>query len=484
MVGESKRSARGPSIGVALLLSMMLIGLSVGTAHADGVLVSGNQNCAQLIPGSPELRINAPADGVFTDGTLTVTIDVRTLANDSETLDHPGNQTGSQVFDFSATGGTVIGVVVKGGSNANFYDYRPAGVTSDTGLHAPLGAGPGGNKFFGLSHISFCYLVKASPTIVTQVSSASITIGGSVTDTATLSGGNSPTGTITFNVYGPNDATCSGTATLVSTETVSGNGNYTSDPFTPSAPGTYRWIASYSGDANNNPATTACNDANETVVVNKAQPGIVTQVSSASITIGGTVTDTATLSGGVNPTGTITFNVYGPNDATCSGTATLVSTETVSGNGNYTSDPFTPTAVGTYRWIASYSGDANNESATTACNDPNETVVVSKAQPGLTTAPNVLPNDQATLTGLVNPSGGTITFELYLTDDCTDTATTFGPFTVNANGTFGSNNTTVLVSADTVVSWIVTYSGDANNAGATSGCTAEQADIDFTPLAA
>jgi hypothetical protein len=86
------------------------------------------------------------------------------------------------------------------------------------------------------------------------------------------------------------------------------------------------------------------------------------------------------------------------------------------------------------------------------------------------------------LTGLVNPSGGTITFDLYLTADCSDTPTTFGPFAVNADGTFESNNTTVLVTADTVVSWIVTYSGDANNAGVTSGCAAEQADVDFTPL--
>ena len=219
-------------------------------------------------------------------------------------------------------------------------------------------------------------------------------------------------------------------------------------------------------------------------MVNKAQPGIVTLVSNASITIGRSVTDTATLSGGNSPTGTITFTVFGPDDADCSGTGTLVSTETVNGNDDYTSDSFTPGAPGRYRWIASYSGDANNDAATTACNDPGETVVVSKSQPRMTTAPNVLPNDEATLAGLVNPSGGTITFALYLTADCSDTPTEFGPFDVNANGTFESSNTTVLVTADTVVSWIVTYSGDANNEGATSGCTDEQADIDFTPLAA
>jgi Bacterial Ig-like domain (group 3) len=477
MVFESTKRWKVPSISIILVLAILSIGLLASPAGADGTVLPGNQNCAQLIPGSRELRVDPAAEGTFTDGTLTVVIDIRTLAADVN--DHPGNQTGSQVFDFTATGGTVLGVAVKGGPNTNFYDYRPNGVTSGTGLHAPLG--PGG-KFSGLSHISFCYVVKANPTIVTQVSNASITIGGSVTDTATLSGGNNPTGSITFTVFGPDDANCSTAGTVVSTETVNGNGNYTSDPFTPGAPGTFRWIASYSGDAQNNPATTACNDANETVVVNKAQPGIVTQVSSAEITIGGSVTDTATLSNGVNPTGSITFTVFGPDDANCSTAGTVVSTETVNGNGNYTSDPFTPGAPGTFRWIASYSGDANNAAATTACNDANETVVVKKAQPTMTTAPNVLPNDKATLSGLSNPSGGTITFDLYLTADCSDNPTTFGPFNVNNNGTFESNNTTVLVTADTVVSWIVTYSGDANNEGATSGCTAEQADIDFTPL--
>src|SRR5574341_539600 len=39
---------------------------------------------------------------------------------------------------------------------------------------------------------------------------------------------------------------------------------------------------------------------------------------SAPIVVGsGTISDTATLAGGYNPTGTITFNLYGPNDASC-----------------------------------------------------------------------------------------------------------------------------------------------------------------------
>jgi hypothetical protein len=275
------------------------------------------------------------------------------------------------VFDFTASGGSVIGTAVKGGPNTNFYDYQPNGVSSGTGLHAPVSSN---GKFSGLSHISFCYVLKAKPTIVTQVSNASITIGDSVFDTATLSGGN-------------------------------------------------------------------------------------------------------------NPTGTITFNAYGPDDADCSGAAAFTDTETVNGNGDYPSDPFTPDAVGTYRWIASYSGDANNEAVTTACIDANETVLVKKAAPDLVTAPDMLPNDSATLSGLVNPSGGSITFKLFLNADCSGAPAYVEPDqTVGANGSFVTSNTTVKVTADQTVSWIVDYSGDANNEAASSDCSDEQVVMDFTPL--
>jgi hypothetical protein len=44
-------------------------------------------------------------------------------------------------------------------------------------------------------------------------------------------------------------------------------GTATSADFTPTAPGTYLWTASYSGDVNNNPASSPCNDANESVTI-------------------------------------------------------------------------------------------------------------------------------------------------------------------------------------------------------------------------
>jgi hypothetical protein len=51
---------------------------------------------------------------------------------------------------------------------------------------------------------------------------------------------------------------------------VTGAGNYGSGDFKPSAPGLYRWIAAYSGDAANDAAAGHCNDTGESVLVTAA----------------------------------------------------------------------------------------------------------------------------------------------------------------------------------------------------------------------
>src|SRR3989442_3564456 len=93
----------------------------------------------------------------------------------------------------------------------------------------------------------------------------------------------------------------------------------------------------------------------------------------------------AHLTLGTNPTGTITFTLNGPNDATCTVVA-FTDTKLVSGNADYTSSSFTAIQAGTYRWIASYSGDLNNNAAgPTACAAAAEAVEVTKASPALST---------------------------------------------------------------------------------------------------
>jgi hypothetical protein len=202
-----------------------------------------------------------------------------------------------------------------------------------------------------------------------------------LSDVATVSGGANPTGTVTFTLYGPNDASCSGTPVFTSTVALAG-GSATSASFTPTAAGVYRWTAGYSGDANHHAVTHPCNAPNESATISPATIVLTTQTAPLA-TLGTSITDTATLTGGVNPTGTLTFTLYGPNDVTCSGAPRFTSSPVVvNGNGTYpSSPPFTPTTAGDYRWIALYSGDANHAAVSGACNDANELVTVTTAAP-------------------------------------------------------------------------------------------------------
>jgi hypothetical protein len=185
-----------------------------------------------------------------------------------------------------------------------------------------------------------------------------------LSDSATLSGGYNETGTITFTLTAPNNTT-----TTVGTVTVSGNGTYTSPNVTATQVGTYVFHATYSGDSLNNSAVD--NGTNESLTTGKASPTIATNATETNGGVCNTsvLSDTATLSGGYNETGTITFTLTAPNNTT-----TMVGTVTVSGNGTYTSPNVTATQVGTYVFHATYSGDSLNNSA--ADNGTNESLTI------------------------------------------------------------------------------------------------------------
>ena len=161
-------------------------------------------------------------------------------------------------------------------------------------------------------------------------------------------------------------------------------------------------------------------------------PTLSTTPDQASVTLGDpvTLTDTADLEGGFNPTGTITFTLIGPDGTTVLDTETIL----VNGNGTYSTpfgftpgvNPGGPDLTGTYQWNASYSGDDNNNTASDN-NDPTEQVTVNADTPTLSTTPSqtdvtlgppVTLNDTAFLQGGFNPTG-TITFTLIGPDGVT-----------------------------------------------------------------
>ena len=316
----------------------------------------------------------------------------------------------------------------------------------------------------------------ARPSLVTTPGQRTITLGVStvtLTDTALLSGGYHPTGAIRFTLVAPN-------GTTVDTETVAvnGNGTYTTPTgftikITGGVTGTYQWNATYTGDSNNNPVSDN-NNTNEQVTLIHGSPTITTTPSPTTVTLGTspvTLTDTADLEGGSNPTGAITFTLVAPGGGTVD-----TETVTVKGDGAYT----TPTGfvlsagapTGIYQWNASYSGD-NNDDPVSNTNDPNERVTVRAATLTLVTAPSPdtvtlgatdppILTDSAVLAGGFNPTG-TITFTLVAPGGGTvDTETV----TVNGNGNYTTPTGFTLPTTGTATGtyqWNATYSGDSNN---------------------
>jgi hypothetical protein len=143
------------------------------------------------------------------------------------------------------------------------------------------------------------------------------------------------------------------------------------------------------------------------------------------VAIGSPINDKATLTGATtNAGGSITFKLYSSlADCNDPNVAPLFQdTKPVSGNGDYTSSKYTPANVGTYYWVASYSGDANNDSATGTCGDTGEQSVLAKAPSTIDTAQRFIPQDTATISGNEVTGDGSVDFTLYPTSDCSGTA--------------------------------------------------------------
>lgn len=164
---KKERRARAPRGLTGLAVIALLGALVVVPASAAHVIpgpptttlgvqpqgIHGNPTCNDVTAAEDflfEFKLEPVVSGTFPlafdglTGSVTVTV---------------GSDPQGQVFDFSFTGDFVAAtIVVKGGPNANLYDYVAAsfapGASADTFLHAPVN--PNNNRFFGLSHISFC----------------------------------------------------------------------------------------------------------------------------------------------------------------------------------------------------------------------------------------------------------------------------------------------------------------------------------------
>ena len=368
----------------------------------------------------------------------------------------PGNvgyQNGSSASDYmlwilNTDGGSITGgwSLTVGGTTYNTTDDHqlvtpfvdPTGAVANVDV-ASTG---GGSWVLTLSHGCSG---KTTPDISTVASSTGEgQVGDTLNDTATLAGGNNPTGKITFTAYGPDDEFCS-TSVYSEDVTVNGNGDYsTATGYVVPAKGDYQWIASYSGDANNDPVSTQCGDPDETLTFEAAAPDVETAIhlepetspptvvgGATHVALGSTVHDSATVSAPAvlgTPTGSVDFSFY---SGTCGDpeNATLVGTDTVD-LVNGVADPSKshgPLGAGSYFYLATYHSDNTDvwQNSDSLC----EPLTVDKAQltivtqihdaghndvGGATHVPlGSVVHDTATVTGQVPGfSIGTISFTL------------------------------------------------------------------------
>ncbi|MFN2505694.1 MAG: beta strand repeat-containing protein [Acidimicrobiales bacterium] len=335
---------------------------------------------------------------------------------------------------------------------------------------------------------------QATASIATSATTP-VTLGNPISDTATVTGAPAPaptpTGTVTYTLFGPGDPTCAGAPVFTSPNRLLGGGpppTSSSAQFTPTAAGTYNWVAVYGGDANYPSVTSPCGAPNETSVVNQATATISTSATTP-VSVGSPISDTATVTGAASPaptpTGTVVFTLFGPGNPTCTGAPIFTSpAQPLAGGPPPTagSGPFTPSALGTYNWVAVYSGDTNYTPATSPCGTPNETSVVPKASPAIATqaspggpVPNTAVSDTATVSGGSNPTGN-VTFRLYSDPACTTQVFTSTNNLIGSTATSGS----FTPASPGTYFWTAVYNGDANNNAATSPCGAPNESVTIT----
>ena len=211
--------------------------------------------------------------------------------------------------------------------------------------------------------------VSNCPSGLTTTATASVTVGGKISDTAHLTVGDGAGGSITFHLWSDSGCTTE-VNTGLSAISVDGPGDYNSGDYTTTAAGTYYWTAEYSGDASNDGSSTACGDPGETSVVNKANSSIATTENLVP-------NDTASITPST-ATGSVDFYLFKPGQ-TCSvanqANAVLHQSRSLS-SGSATTNNASDTdtlagshagAIGTWKWIASYSGNAGLNGSDSIC---------------------------------------------------------------------------------------------------------------------
>ncbi len=303
-----------------------------------------------------------------------------------------GTPTGTVTFTLSSGTSNLPAMIAPLDSFANaYYDagigYAGYGIIGTTGVLAPgtysVSAAYSGDTSFNASNKTpFSIVVgKASQALSLRAVTADVTSGGTATFNASIAtlaaaaGGVPATGTVTFS-EGGNPV---GTGTLVNGAMV-----FTTNAFTVAGP--HSVVATYSGDANYNPATSAAT----TVTVGGSASTLTLAASAASVQVGNAVTFTATAPAGSS--GTVFFY---ENGASLGGAN--ISTTTLTGAISVTSF-----RAGSHSVTATFSGNATTAASTSAAAVVNVTQNTPTLQ--LTAPQTIAANTTVSMNAVLTPT--------------------------------------------------------------------------------
>ena len=275
-----------------------------------------------------------------------------------------------------------------------------------------------------------------------------------------------PSSGLTLALHGPGDADCTGTPAFVQSVTTSTFEAHLG----PLGVGTWRLRATYPGDTYNLPLDSGCSPW---VIVSKRSASLAPSISAANVTVGQPVAAGASVLGS-SPTGTLTVRLFAPTDPACS-SPVAAETLQVSGSGPVTAS-FVPTSVGTWRVTSEYSGDANNTSATTACDATAFAAQKATPMPSVTAVPGLAEDGdrihaRVDLGSAYRPTGR-VSFSLFPPNDssCSGAPTYVEEVVLTGTGAATSGGFEVPKHAVGTWNWTASYAGDENNAHVASTC--------------
>ncbi len=124
--------------------ALLIVPAAASAASVEPSFHAGNPTCMDL-GYNHELKFDPPSAGSQSGDGVTVEMSL-------------GGDAFGALVDWTASA-PIDAVIVKGGPNANAYAY-PGGSSGDTGLHSPFN---GPDKYYGLSHVNFCWDDQTPP---------------------------------------------------------------------------------------------------------------------------------------------------------------------------------------------------------------------------------------------------------------------------------------------------------------------------------